>query len=143
MASWGGYDHLRAMMEGRVPHAPMLELMGIEITDLEPGRIVVRSKPDERHRNRIGTIHGGFAATVLDTATALAVNSTTSPGESSVTIDLNVHYLKAMTHETGVVECEGKVMVARNTLMTAEAWLRGRDGEVYAHATSMCLKMRK
>jgi acyl-coenzyme A thioesterase PaaI-like protein len=50
MASWDGYAHLRAMLERWGPHAPMLELMGIEIADLEPGRIVVRNKPDERHR---------------------------------------------------------------------------------------------
>ncbi len=141
--SWSGYDHIRATMDGRVPHPPMLDLMGVKIVQVERGRIVVRSKPEKQHGNRIGTTHGGFTATVLDTAMALAVNSMAEPGEASATVDLNIHFLKAMSPKTGVVECEGKVMVSRRTLVTAEAWLRDPDGEVCAHATSVFMKIRQ
>ena len=94
--AYSGLERLLRAMRGEAPDVPMLRLLGIEIDEVEHGRIVLRCRPTEEHLNRVGTIHGGYTASVLDTAAALCFLSTHEPGERSTTADLTIKYIRPL-----------------------------------------------
>jgi uncharacterized protein (TIGR00369 family) len=134
-----GLDYLQAMARGEIPAAPIAVLMNMQPIEAEHGRVVFSTNPAEYHYNPIGTVHGGFAATVLDSALGCAVHSTLPAGTGYSTAELHVNYIRPITAKTGELRCEGKVIHAGSRIATAEARLTDANGKLYAHATTTCI----
>jgi uncharacterized protein (TIGR00369 family) len=135
-----GLDFLRAIVAGQLPPAPIQELLGFALIEADDGRVVFRGEPGPQHYNPIGTVHGGFAATLLDSATGAAVHSTLEQGRAYATLEVKYNLVRAITAETGPVLAEGRVIHRGGTVATVEAMLRAeQDDKLLAHATSTCL----
>ena len=137
-----GIDLLREIASGGRPNATMAETLGMMITEVEDGRVVFEAEPTDKLLNPAGTVHGGFAATMLDSAMACAVHSTLPAGDAYTTVDLAVKLLKPIRPSTGRVRCEGTVVHVGTRVGTAEGRLVGPDGTVYATGTTTCLILR-
>ena len=124
-----------------LPHAPLAELLGFELIDLGEGHASFRMDPGERHYTPLGTVHGGIAATLLDSAMGVAVHTTLNDGEAYTTLELKVNYVRAITEDTGPVVATGSVIHRGGRVATAEARLSDADGRLLAHGTSTCLIM--
>jgi uncharacterized protein (TIGR00369 family) len=136
-----GLDALRAVVEGRRPEIPMARTLGYRLVEVEEGRVVFEGEPTAAVLNPMGTVHGGWAATVLDSCVACAVHSTLKPGQAYTTLELKVAYHRAMTPEIGTVRAEGLVLSVGRRAGFAEGKLIGPDGKLYASATSTCIIM--
>lgn len=134
-----GLDYLRGIQRGDYPPAPIAILMNMAINEVELGRVVFSAMPAEYHYNPIGMIHGGFAATLLDSAMACAIQSTLPIGVLYTTLEIKVNYVRAMNIDTGRVYSEGKVIHAGKRVATAEGRLTDANGKLYAHATTTCM----
>jgi uncharacterized protein (TIGR00369 family) len=135
-----GLEHLRAIMDGELPPAPIALLMDVRPVELEEGRVVFAGVPDERHYNPIGTVHGGYAATLLDSAMGCAVQTLLPAGAGYTTLDLQVRYVRPMTVATGEVRAEGTIVHAGRRQAVAEGRIvRAADGKLLAHGTTTCL----
>lgn len=134
-----GLEFLQGMVAGRHPHPPMCEAMGFHFVSVEHGHTRLEGLPEFRHYNPIGTVHGGFAATVLDTATGAAIFSTLAKGDSWTTLELKLNFVRPMTHETGPVYADGRVIHRGRTVATADGDLKDAAGRLYAHATTTCM----
>ena len=137
-----GLDYLKALQEGVIPPPPIAVLMDMSIVEVSEGRVVFAAQPAEYHYNPLGTVHGGLAATLLDSAMGCAVHSTLPAVTGYTTLELKVNYLRPMTHETGPVYCEGKVIHVGGRIATAEGRLTDADGRLYAHGTTTCIILR-
>ncbi|HCI81938.1 MAG TPA: aromatic compound degradation protein PaaI [Ktedonobacter sp.] len=137
-----GLEYLRAMANGDVPAAPIGALMNMQVAEVEEGRIVFTAVPEEYHYNPIGTVHGGFAATLLDSALGCAVHTMLPVGTAYTTLEIKVNYLRPLTSSTGKVYCEGKVIHVGGRVATSEARLTDESGKLYAHGTTTCILMR-
>lgn len=140
-ASLSGMEFLRALAEGRIPPPPIATLIGFSPSELERGRVVFTGTPDARHYNPIGTVHGGYAATLLDSCMACAVHSMLEAGWSYTTLELKVNFVRAITAATGEVRAEGKIIHVGRRMATAEGRLTDARGRLLAHATTTCLVM--
>lgn len=134
-----GLDLLYAMERGDLPMAPVGPLVGFEPLEAEHGRMVFGFEPAEFHYNPMGTVHGGIAATLLDSAMGCAVLSTLPAGAGFTTLELKVNYVRPITAATGPMRCEGTVIHAGSRTALAEARLIDAAGTLYSHATSTCL----
>lgn len=141
-ATLSGLEQLRALVAGR-GRAPIGELMGFQLMEVEEGRVVFEAMPHERVYNPIGSVHGGFAATLLDSACGCAVHSRLSPQQAYTTLELKVAYHKAMTARTGRVRAVGTVMSFGRRAAFAEARLTDAEGTLLASATSSLLVMER
>jgi uncharacterized protein (TIGR00369 family) len=140
LASMPGIDFVRAMFAGQLPSPPIMELMGLDHAEvLEPGVVALLSTPTFRHYNPIGSVHGGYAATMLDSAMGLAVHSTLPQGQGFTTLEFKVSFIRGMTKDTGQVRSEGRVLNAGRRTATAEARITDAKGRLLAHATTTCL----
>jgi uncharacterized protein (TIGR00369 family) len=139
-AESSGVDFLRAIVAGELPPAPIQDLLGFSLDEAEEGRVVFSLEPGEQHYNPIGSVHGGVAATLLDSAMGAAVHSTLPRGSGYATLEVKFNLVRAITAETGRVVAEGKVIHAGKTVATVEASLRSAsEGKLLAHGTSTCL----
>jgi uncharacterized protein (TIGR00369 family) len=138
-----GLEYLRAIARGELPGAPMAHLMGFWLLEIEEGRVVFEVEPAENHYNPIGTIHGGLACTLFDSAMGCAVHTTLPAGTGYTTIELKVNLLRAITAETGRLLCEGKTVHVGGRIATAEARLTDGAGRLYGHATTTCMIFRE
>lgn len=135
-----GLEYLHAMATGELPSAPIGALMGMTGFEVQNGRGLFRAQPGEEHLNPTGTVHGGFAATLLDSALGCAVHTTLPAGVGYTTIDLNVTFVAKITPATGSVLCEGTITHRGRTIATVHARLtRESDGRLLAHPTTTCL----
>ena len=134
-----GLDYLKAMQEGRIPPPPIAVLVDMRIVEVSEGRVVFAAQPAEFHYNPLGAVHGGLAATLLDSALGCAILSTLPAGTGFTTLEIKVNYLRPMTLETGPVYCEGKVIYVGGRVATAEGRITGADGKLYAHGTTTCI----
>jgi uncharacterized protein (TIGR00369 family) len=137
-----GLDHLRAIRDGSVPPPPIATLLGFELAEVEEGRAVFAVTPEEFHYNPIGVVHGGLAATLLDSATGCAVQSTLEPGVLYTTLEVKVNFARPMTRDTGRVLCEATIVHRGRTVATAEGRVVAEaTGKLLAHGTATCLLM--
>jgi len=135
-----GLEQLRAAFEGS--KGPGIgRTMGFRAVTLEEGRVVFSGTPGPEVYNPIGTVHGGYAATLLDSACGCAVHSRLAAGQGYTTLELKVAYHRPMTSETGEVFAEGKVVSLGRRAAFAEATLKDATGRLYASATSSLLVM--
>jgi uncharacterized protein (TIGR00369 family) len=137
-----GLDYMRAMQRGEFPPSPIAVLMGMSIAEIEEGRVVFAAQPAEYHYNPIGVVHGGLAATLLDSAMGCAVHSTLPAGTGYTTLEIKVNYVRALTSTSGEVRAEGTVIHRGGRVATAEGRLVGADGTLYAHGTTTCIIFR-
>ncbi|HKV01940.1 MAG TPA: PaaI family thioesterase [Ktedonobacteraceae bacterium] len=137
-----GLDYLKAMQEGRIPPPPIAVLVDMRIVEVSEGRVVFAAQPAEFHYNPLGAVHGGLAATLLDSALGCAIHSTLPAGTGFTTLEIKVNYLRPMTSETGLVYSEGKVIHVGGRIATAEGRITDADGKLYAHGTTTCMILR-
>jgi uncharacterized protein (TIGR00369 family) len=135
-----GLEFLREVRDGDLPSAPIQELLGFQLLEVEEGRVVFAADPGEQHYNPIGVVHAGLAATMLDSAMGAAVHSTLPAGSGYTTLETKFNLVKAVTAETGEVRGVGRVAHRGRRVATAEGRLvRAADGALLAHGTSTCL----
>jgi uncharacterized protein (TIGR00369 family) len=139
LLSYDGLGFLRAIAEGSLPQPPIAELLGFRLVSAEHGHAIFEGVPEFRHYNPIGVVHGGFAATLLDSAVACSVQSTLAKGETYTTLELKLNLVRALTQETGPVRAEGRVIHRGRTTATADGQLRDGAGKLYAHASTTCM----
>jgi uncharacterized protein (TIGR00369 family) len=138
-----GMEYLEAIVEGSFPPPPISRLLGFTIVEVEPGRAMFAMEPAEWMYNPIGSVHGGIAATLLDSCMGCAVHTTLDAGVGYTTTDLQVRYIRAMGDTTGRVLAEGRVVHAGRRTATAEGRLIAESGEVLlAHGTTGCALLR-
>lgn len=138
-----GFEFLQKIVSGELPRPPLASLMDFQIVELEEGRAVFAVHPAEYHYNPIGVVHGGLAATLLDSAMGCAVHSMLPSGSGYTTLELKVNFIRAMTKETGRVRAEGKLIHLGGRTATAEGRVIDESGKLYAHATTTCLILRQ
>lgn len=137
-----GLEFLQAVVKQELPPAPIAELMGFGSVEVEEGRVVFACEPAEYHYNPIGTVHGGVASTLLDSAMGCAVHSTLPAGAGYTTLELKVNMLRPITVSTGRLLCEGCTVHVGGRVATAEGRLTDEAGKLYAHATTTCMLFR-
>ena len=128
-----------AIRRGELPPPPIGHLLGFVAIEFEKGRFVFQGTPRLEHYNPIGVIHGGFAATLLDSCVGCAIHTMLPAGKGYTTLELKVNYIRAMTDKTGLVRAEGKVISAGNQAGVAEGRLTDTSGRLLAFATTTCL----
>jgi uncharacterized protein (TIGR00369 family) len=134
-----GLDYFRAMVEGRIPAPPMVALLGLRIVEADHGRVVFAGTVTEKFYNGWGVAHGGFAATLLDSALTCSINTTSPRERTFTTLELKINFVRPLTNAAGEVRCEGRVIHAGNRTATAEGRIVGPDGKLYAHGTTTCI----
>jgi uncharacterized protein (TIGR00369 family) len=139
-ATMGGLEYLTAIVDGELPPPPMAVTMRMQPVELGEGRVVFEGEPGEEHYNPIGIVHGGYAATLLDSALGSAVHTLLPPGVAYASLGLEVKYVRPLTRETGRVVCEAEVVYRGRRQATAEARLiAAESGKLLAHGTTTCL----
>jgi uncharacterized protein (TIGR00369 family) len=134
-----GLDFLLAIADGRIPSAPIASHVNLEFESVAPGDVVFRSTPDESHYNPIGSVHGGYFATLLDSACGCAVQSTLPAGTAYTSLEIKVNFVRGITAATGPVTVHGWVVKPGSKAAFAEADIRDGDGRLLASASSTCL----
>jgi uncharacterized protein (TIGR00369 family) len=137
-----GIEYLRGFLNGTFPPAPIAQTIDMRFVEVEEGRVVFACEPAEYHYNPIGVVHGGLAATLLDSAMGCAVHSTLPVDAGYTTIEIKVNYLRALTSETGTVRAEGKIIKVGGRVAIAEGRITDAAGALYAHGTTTCLILR-
>lgn len=133
-----GMAQLTAMKAGG-GGAPIIELFGLDLTEVEPGLAVFEGTPDRRFYNPIGSVHGGYAATLLDSACGIAVHSQMTGEQGYTTLELKVSYLRGLTEHSGRVRATGRVVQLGRRAAFAEATLTDGEGRLCATASSTLL----
>lgn len=134
-----GLEMMQAMLRGELPYAEIAQTLDFLLTEVAPGRAVFQGTPGKAHLNPLGTVHGGWYATLLDSALGCAVHTLMPAGRAYTTAELSVNLVKALTPKVQRVRAVGTVIHCGRQLATAEARLVGADGTLYAHATTTCL----
>jgi uncharacterized protein (TIGR00369 family) len=139
MASMAGIDFVRAMFAGRLPAPPIMQTIEPFDYAAEPGVISFNSTPGFRHYNPIGSVHGSYAAALLDSAMGLAVHSMLPAGSGYTTLEFKISFIRGMTEDTGPVHTEGRTLSVGRRAATAEGRITDAKGRLLAHATTTCL----
>jgi uncharacterized protein (TIGR00369 family) len=134
-----GLDYLQRVISGEYPPIPIGETLDFRISEASLGRVVVVGKPDLRSFNLLGTVHGGWAASILDTAMGISVLSSLDAHTRHVTVDIRINYLRPITMETGEVRAEGALIQGGRRIAYCEGRLTDSSGKLLAHGTSSCL----
>ena len=139
LKSYDGLGFLRAIIDGTLPNPPISETLGFHLIEVENGRAVFEGLPEYRYYNPIGTVHAGFAATLLDSALGCAIFSTLAKGDAWTTLELKLNLVRPLTKDTGPVRAEGRIIHRGRTVATSEGDLKDRAGKLYAHASTTCM----
>lgn len=134
-----GLSFLRGIIEGVHPAPPFAQTMDFDLAEADEGRVVFIGRPSPRFFNPLGTIHGGWTATILDSAMACAAHSTLKPGEGYTTLEMKLNYVRPVMPDSGTVRCEGKLIHRGGTVITTEGSLRDERGKLLAHGTETCV----
>ena len=139
MASMSGVDFVRAIFDGKLPAPPIMQNIEPFDSTAEPGVVVMHSVPGFRHYNPIGSVHGGYAAILLDSAMGLAIHSMLPAGTGYTTLEFKVSFIRGMRNESGTIRTEGRTLNVGRRAATAEARITDASGRLLAHATTTCL----
>jgi uncharacterized protein (TIGR00369 family) len=139
VAAWSGLRQLQAIVDGTVGQPTMARTLAFRLVEVAEGHAVFIALPGESFLNPSGTMHGGWASSVLDSALGCAVHSTLAAGERFATLELKVNLTRAITPETGELTAVGTIVTRGRRAATSEARLTDGAGKVYAHGTSTCL----
>jgi uncharacterized protein (TIGR00369 family) len=139
-ATMPGLEYMRALVSGEMPPPPIAVTLRFVPIEVEEGRAVFAADPGEEHYNPLGVVHGGYAATLLDSAMGCAVHTTLPAGVAYTSLGVEAKYVRPITRDTGRVVCEAKVVYRGRRQATAEAVVTAADsGKVLAHGTSTCM----
>ena len=139
-AALAGLDYMRAIAAGELPPPPIAVLMRMQPVEVDPGLVVFEGEPGEEHYNPIGTVHGGYAATLLDSALGCAVHTTLPAGVGYTSLGLEAKFVRPITRDTGRVLCEATVLYRGRKQATAEANLVAADSsKLLAHGIATCM----
>ncbi|MBY0613540.1 MAG: PaaI family thioesterase [Beijerinckiaceae bacterium] len=133
-----GLALLQRIVDGSLPQPPIGRLMSFDLIEAEHGRVLFKGSPGAPHYNPIGSVHGGYAATILDSCMGCAVHSTLPQGVGYTTLEIKINYIRAMTTATGPVFAEGRIIHSGKRSATSEGHLRDADGKLIAHGTTTC-----
>jgi len=139
VAGLSGLEVMQAMLAGRLPYPPIARTLDFLLLEADDGRAVFQGTPGPAHLNPMGGIHGGWYATLLDSAMGCAVHTKMPPGRGYTTAELSINIVRAIGARAPRVRAEGRVLHAGRQLATAEGRLVGPDGTLYAHGTTTCL----
>ena len=134
-----GMEIFAAIFAGELPPAPIGGVLDFIPIHIEPGVAVFQGRPQRKYYNPLGTVHGGWYATLLDSAVGCAIHSTLPAGRGYTTLELKVNMVRALTDAVPLVRAEGKVIHVGRQVATAEGRIVDPDGKLYAHATTTCL----
>ena len=134
-----GLSFLRGIIAGTNPAPPFADAMDFDLVEADEGRVVFVGTPSPRFFNPLGTIHGGWTATILDSAMACAAYATLKPGEGYTTLEMKLNYVRPVMPDSGPVRCEGKLIHRGGTVITTEGRLVDARGKLLAHGTETCL----
>ena len=134
-----GLEFLRGIMEGRLPPPPIAHHLGFTLAEVEEGRALFVGTPGFEVYNPIGSVHGGYIATLLDSAMSCAVQTTIPAGFGYTTVEIKVNFVRAVTDKTGLVRAEGRIINAGKRIGTSEGRLTDTQGRLLAHGTATCL----
>lgn len=139
-ATMTGLDYMRAIVAGELPPPPIAVTMRLRPVELEEGRVVFEGEPGEEHYNPIGVVHGGYAATLLDSALGCAVHTTLPAGVGYTSLGLEAKFVRPISRDTGRVLCQAEVLYRGRRQATAEARLSAAgDGKLLAHGQATCM----
>ena len=139
-AELSGLEYMQALADGEIPPPPIAVLLNMQPTELEPGHAVFEGAPGEEHYNPIGVVHGGYAATLLDSSLGCAVHTTLERGEAYTTLTLEVKMVRAITADVELVRAEAEVLYRGRRQATAQAKLTDAGtGKLLAHGTATCM----
>ncbi|MFJ7072348.1 PaaI family thioesterase [Streptomyces sp. NPDC098781] len=134
-----GIELARMSLDGRLPEAPICGTLGFRLVEVEDGQAVFEGEPGEHLLNPMGTVHGGYMATLLDSALGTAVLTALPAGRAYTTVQLAVNLVRPVLHTTTTLRCTGVAVHVGRTTATAEARIVGAaDGKLYAHGTATC-----
>jgi uncharacterized protein (TIGR00369 family) len=134
-----GLQVFEAMFSGEIPRPPISKTLDFLLVEASHGRAVFQGQPQFRHYNPLGSVHGGWIATLLDSAVACAVHTLLPAGRAYTTIELKINYVKALTDKVPLVRAIGEVIHPGRQVATSDGRLVGPDGTLYAHASTTCL----
>ena len=137
-----GLEFMKALSEGRFPRPPIGKLVDFQLTEVELGQAVFTAMPGEQHYNPLGSVHGGYISTLLDSCMGCAVHTRLAPGQGFTSLELKVNFVRRVSAETGPVRAEGKVIHLGGQIATAEGRLVDANGRLLAHGTTTCLIFR-
>jgi uncharacterized protein (TIGR00369 family) len=142
MAGLSGREMLEAMLAGRLPAPPIGKTLGFRLIEIGEGLAVFEGDPGPHLLNPLGSVHGGWAMTLIDSATGCALHTTLPPGVGYTTVETKVNMTRGIRSEEGKVRCEGRLVSAGKQIATAEARLLSADGKLLAHGTSTLMILR-
>ena len=134
-----GLEFVQGLASGTLPLNTIAQTLGYDIVEAEDGRVVITAEPRDSHLNPAGTVHGGLAATVLDSCMGLAVRSTLPKGINSTTLEFKISFVRPITPQTGEIRAEGWVINCGRRVGIAEGRITDRQGRVLVHGTTTCL----
>lgn len=134
-----GLAFVQGLADGTLPLNTIARTLGYDVAEAERGRVVITAMPSEAHLNPSGTVHGGFAATLLDSCMGLAIRTALEKGVSQTTLEFKISLLRPITPETGLIKAEGLVLSCGRRVGTAEGRLTDGQGRLLAHGTTTCL----
>lgn len=134
-----GMEVFEAIFAGELPPAPIGDTLDFVPIRMAPGEAVFQGRPQRRHYNPLGTVHGGWFATLLDSAVGCAIHASLPAGKGYTTLELKVNMVRPLNDGIPLVRAEGKVIHAGRQVATAEGRIVGPGGKLYAHATTTCL----
>lgn len=135
----GGLDFVQGLVNGTLPLNTIAQTLGYDVTEVESGRVLVTLVPNDTHLNPSGTVHGGVAATLLDSAMGLAIWSTLEKGLGQTTLEFKISLIRPITPGMGTIRAEGTVLNRGRRVGTAEGRITDEKGRLLAHGTTTCL----
>lgn len=139
LAGKTGLQQMQAMLQGETPYPHIADTLDFSLVEVGEGRAVFQGQPQLKHYNPLGSVHGGWYATLLDSAVGCAVHTAMPVGRAYTTAELSVNIVRAASHQSGPLRAIGTVLHVGRQLATAEGRIVGADGKLYAHATTTCL----
>jgi len=134
-----GLEFVRGLADGTLPLNMIARTLGYDVVAAEKGRVLVAVEPTDDHLNPAGTVHGGLAATMLDSCMGLAIQSTLDKGAGSTTLEFKISFVRPITPETGPIKAEGTVISRGRRVGTAEGRVTDGKGRLLVHGTTTCL----
>jgi uncharacterized protein (TIGR00369 family) len=134
-----GLEFVQGLASGSLPLNTFARMLGYDVVEAESGRVVITTEPNDGHLNPSGTVHGGLAATLLDSCMGLAIQSTLGKGVGSTTLEIKISFVRAITPGTGPIRAEGTVLNCGRRVGTAEGRVTDGKGRLLVHGTTTCL----
>jgi uncharacterized protein (TIGR00369 family) len=138
IAGMSGIEMLRALIAGDLPAPPICKALDFTLAEVEVGRVSFQGRPSFAHYNPMGTVHGGWFATLLDSALGCVVQSVLGPGKAYTTAELKINIVRPLTDKVPLVRAEATIVHVGGRMATAEGRLTGPDGKLYAHGSTTC-----